>query len=285
MSRRGNPALRAGRAERAAGIEGAIVPCWEAPANVHAMSTSRRGGTSFGAWGLSDGSAGGLNLGARGGDDPAAVQRNRERLARAVGSMPVWLEQVHGTDVHRIVDDAPCDSARAAQHAVQEPRADASVTNVPGVVLAVLTADCLPVLLADSHGRVVAAAHAGWRGLAHGVLENAVEAARSLAQGDAELLAWLGPAIGPHAFEVGVEVRERFCDADAAAASAFVVGAGPDKWFADLHALARLRLARVDVHRVAGVNRCTVRDADDFYSWRRDGACGRMATLVWISSR
>src|SRR5690606_28260137 len=131
--------------------EGAIVPRWHAPPNVRALSTTRRGGTSVGAWGLADGSGGGLNLGARCGDDPSAVLRNRERLARAVGSMPIWLEQVHGTDVHRVVGGEP------RRHA-DEPRADAAVTDVPGVVLAVLTADCLPVLFADAGGRAVGVA-------------------------------------------------------------------------------------------------------------------------------
>lgn len=271
-------------------IEGALVPQWGAPASVRALSTTRRGGVSAGPWGLADGSPGGMNLGARCGDDPAAVRSNRDRLARAIGAMPVWLEQVHGTDVHAIVANAP--GRRSAANAVLddalpsgEARADASLTNVPGIVLAVLTADCLPVLLADSRGEVVAAAHAGWRGLADGVLERTVEAMRASASSGAELCAWLGPSIGPAAFEVGNEVRERFCDADSRARAAFVAGARPGKWLADLPALARLRLAAVDVHRVDAANRCTLRDATDFYSYRRDGRCGRMATLVWIASR
>lgn len=261
------------------GIEGAIRPQWAAPANVRALSTTRRGGTSAGAWGLADGSSGGLNLGAHCGDDPAAVERNRARIAHAAGSMPVWLEQVHGTDVHRIVE-APS----SVEGPVRVPRADASVTVVPGVVLAVLTADCLPVLLADRRGRVVAAAHAGWRGLAAGVLERSVDAMRELVP-DADPVAWLGPAIGPDAFEVGDEVRERFCDVDAGAARAFRPGAQRSKWLADLHALARLRLERCELRTVFVTNRCTMRDARNFYSYRRDGRCGRMATLVWMASR
>jgi len=272
------------------GIEGALVPEWGAPARVRALSTTRRGGVSAGPWGLVDGSRGGMNLGVRCGDDPAAVQGNRERIARAIGAMPVWLGQVHGTDVHAIVAKVPgsrpaANTTRADAQASNEARADASVTNVPGVVLAVLTADCLPVLLADSRGEVVAAAHAGWRGLADGVLERTVEAMRASASNDAKLCAWLGPSIGPEAFEVGNEVRERFCDIDPRARAAFVAGPRPGKWLADLPALARLRLEAVDVHRVDGANRCTVRDAMDFYSYRRDGRCGRMATLVWIASR
>lgn len=262
------------------GIEAAIVPRWDAPARVRALSTTRLGGASEGPWGLVDGSRGGLNLGARCGDDPAAVERNRERLAQATGAMPVWLEQVHGTAVHAVLADEPIDPSAAS-----EPRADASVTNVPGVVLAVLTADCLPVLFADSRGEVVGAAHAGWRGLADGVLERTVEAMRGFGASDAAICAWLGPAIGPDAFEVGDEVRERFCDVDARAERAFAAGRQRGKWFADLHALARLRLESIDVHRIAGTNRCTVRDATNFYSYRRDGRCGRMATLVWMASR
>lgn len=269
-------------------IEGALVPQWGAPASVRALSTTRRGGVSAGPWGLADGSPGGMNLGARCGDDPAAVRSNRDRLARAIGAMPVWLDQVHGTDVHVIADraDASVDASSAgATSARREPRADAAVTNAVGVVLAVLTADCLPVLLADSRGEVVAAAHAGWRGLADGVLERTVEALRALAGDDTRVCAWLGPSIGPDAFEVGDEVRARFCDLDARAATAFAAGERDGKWFADLPALARLRLAGVGVHRVAGADRCTVRDATNFYSYRRDGRCGRMATLVWVPSR
>lgn len=285
------------------GIEGAFVPRWDAPARVRALSTTRRGGVSEGPWGLVGGSRGGWNLGAHCGDDPAAVRSNRERLARSIGAMPVWLDQVHGTDVHEIVagasigdasagtssadacPDAVADAPVAGAPVADAPRADASVTNVPGVVLAVLTADCLPVLLADSKGEVVAAAHAGWRGLADGVLDRTVQAMRALAGANAELCAWLGPSIGPAAFEVGEEVRARFCDVDPRAARAFAAGPRSGKWLADLPALARLRLDGIGVHRVAGADRCTVREATDFYSYRRDGQCGRMATLVWMTSR
>jgi YfiH family protein len=262
------------------GREAAIVPRWDAPARVRAVSTTRRGGVSEGPWGLVDGSRGGLNLGARCGDDPVAVERNRERLARAIGAMPLWLDQVHGTDVHAVVAGAHTDLPQA-----REPRADAAVTDVPGVVLAVLTADCLPVILSDARGEVVGVAHAGWRGLADGVLERAVEALRALAGDDTRICAWLGPSIGPDAFEVGDEVRARFCDLDARAATSFATGERGGKWLADLPALARLRLAGVGVHRVAGADRSTVRDATNFYSYRRDSRCGRMATLVWMPSR
>ncbi|MCD6679748.1 MAG: peptidoglycan editing factor PgeF [Burkholderiaceae bacterium] len=270
------------------GIENALVPRWDAPARVCALSTTRRGGVSAGPWGLVDGSRGGCNLGARCGDDPAAVQTNRARLARSIGAMPTWLDQVHGTDVHVIADQAH--AAIGASNAtstptLDAPRADAAATNVAGVVLAVLTADCLPVLFADSSGEVVAAAHAGWRGLAAGVLERTVQAMRALGAHGSGLCAWLGPSIGREAFEVGDEVRERFCDIDPRAACAFTAGEREGKWLADLPALARLRLGELGVHRVAGADRCTVREAADFYSYRRDGRCGRMATLVWTTSR
>ena len=270
------------------GIEKALVPRWDAPARVCALSTTRRGGVSAGPWGLVDGSRGGCNLGARCGDDPAAVQANRARLARSIGAMPTWLDQVHGTDVHVIADRAR--TAIGASDAIststlEAPRADAAVTNVVGVVLAVLTADCLPVLFADSSGEVVAAAHAGWRGLAAGVLERTVQAMRALGAHGSGLCAWLGPSIGREAFEVGDEVRERFCDVDAGAARAFRPGAQRSKWLADLHALARLRLERCELRTVFVTNRCTMSDARNFYSYRRDGRCGRMATLIWTTSR
>lgn len=285
------------------GIEGAFVPRWDAPARVRALSTTRRGGVSEGPWGLAGGNRGGWNLGAHCGDDPAAVRSNRERLARSIGAMPVWLDQVHGTDVHEIVagasigdasagtssadacPDAVADAPVADAPVADAPRADASVTNVPGVVLAVLTADCLPVLLADTRARAVAVAHAGWRGLAAGVVERSVDALREQAGRDAELIAWLGPAIGPRAFEVGDDVVHAFCDQDRAAAAAFVRGPREGKWLADLYRLARIRLARVGVSRVSGGEHCTVHERERFYSHRRDRVSGRMASLIWLDSR
>jgi len=181
-------------------------------------------------------------------------------------SDPVWLRQVHGT---RCI---------VAEDATAGVEADAGVSFRPGTVCAVLTADCLPVLFCDVGGTVVAAAHAGWRGLAAGVLEAAVAAMRRPA---GEILAWLGPAIGPAAFEVGDEVRAAFVARDAAAAAAFVPhGAG--KWLCDLDALARQRLAALGLRRIDGGGLCTASDADRFYSYRRDGATGRMASLVWL---
>jgi YfiH family protein len=163
------------------------------------------------------------------------------------------------------------------------PVADAAITACPGTVLAIMTADCLPILLADREGRMVGAAHAGWRGLAAGVAEATVDAMRARLGADASLLAWLGPAIGPRAFEVGEEVRAAFCDLDASAAQAFERADEPGKWRADLYRLARLRLASRGVEAVYGGDRCTVLEPRHFYSHRRDRSSGRMASLVWLA--
>lgn len=251
-----------------------LVPDWAAPASVGAFSTTRAGGVSIGCFGLADGRIGGLNLGDHVGDDPAAVAANRARLQAAVPGPIRWLAQVHGVAVH--------DADAALPAGAPPPVADAAVCTRPGVVLAVMTADCLPVLFADADGRAVGVAHAGWRGLAAGVLEATVDAMRARVGRDAPLLAWLGPAIGRTAFEVGDEVRAAFCDRDPEAASAFSVGVRPGKWFADLDAIARVRLARVGVPHAAGGGHCTVGDAERFYSHRRDGRSGRMASLVWL---
>jgi hypothetical protein len=229
---------------------------------------------SAGPFGLHDGAPGGLNLGAHVGDDPAAVRENRARLEAALPGPVRWLEQVHGTAVHDA--DAPWSGSAP-------PVADAAVATRPGTVLAVMTADCLPVLLADASGSVVGAVHAGWRGLASGVVEAAVDAVRARAGVDAAIVAWLGPAIGPSAFEVGDEVRQAFCDLEAADSVAFAPGAVPGKWWADLYALARRRLASRGVRDVAGGGLCTVADPARFYSHRRDRRSGRFASLVWLS--
>lgn len=251
-----------------------LVPDWDAPPQVRAFVTGRRGGTSAGPWGLADGSRGGLNLGTRCGDDARDVARNRARLGACLPSPPRWLEQVHGAAVH-VATAHRCGTAI-------EPRADAAATATPGVVLAVLSADCLPVLLTDTGGQAVAVAHAGWRGLALGVLERSVEALHGLVGPGAQVIAWLGPAIGPRAFEVGEDVLRAFCDADPRCAAAFVPGVRDGKWFADLCHLARICLARVDVHRVAGGGHCTAGDPARFYSHRRDRGGGRMASLIWL---
>jgi YfiH family protein len=253
-----------------------IVPDWPAPVGVGALSTTRLGGVSRGRFGAIDGSPQGLNLGEHVDDDPGAVRVNRERLAARLPGPVRWLRQVHGVAVH----DADAPGAQAPDPA---PVADAAVTGRPGTVLGIMTADCLPILLTDRDGRMVGAAHAGWRGLAQGVAEATVDAMRARLGADARLLAWLGPAIGPLAFEVGDEVREAFCDADAAADRAFVATGAPGKWRADLYRLARLRLAARDVDAVYGADRCTALEPQQFYSHRRDRGSGRMASLVWLA--
>lgn len=237
-------------------------PDWPAPANVHAVTTTRQGGCSVAPFDT-------MNPADHVGDSIAAVRQNRSllRTQLALPAEPVWLQQVHGVAV--------VDAGRARG----VPAADAAWTYRAGVVCAVLTADCLPVLLCDCAGQCVAAAHAGWRGLQAGVIEQTV-AAMPVAAG--ELLAWLGPAIGPQAFEVGDEVRDAFIADDPAAASAFVAQAD-GHWLADLYQLARQRLARIGVTAVYGGGLCSYSDATRFYSYRRDGRTGRMASLIWLA--
>jgi YfiH family protein len=236
-----------------------IRPDWPAPSRVHACTSTRVGGVSAPP-------CDGLNLAAHVGDDPAAVRENRDRLADflELPAPPRWLDQVHGTRVQRPGDADAC--------------ADAAYADRPGDVCVVMTADCLPVLLTTVRGDAVAAAHAGWRGLLAGVLEGTV---RQFAAPAGEMLAWLGPAIGPGAFEVGDEVRDAFVAEDAAAASGFVAGRR-GHWLADLYGLARRRLWRAGVTRVYGGHWCTHGDAQRFFSYRRDGRTGRMASLIWI---
>lgn len=241
------------------------------PGNVAALSTTRRGGVSGAPYDDAAG-GGGLNLGSHVGDDPLAVAANRQRLRALLPAEPAWLRQVHGV---RVVD------APVSTGAQEPPEADASISNRPGVVCTIMTADCLPVLLADEHGRVVGAAHAGWRGLAAGVLQATVGAMREAGAG--RVLAWLGPAIGPGEFEVGEEVATAFACVGAGAAAAFRAKPGSSgKLLADLPALARLALAEAGVTDVAGGTHCTVGERNDFYSFRRDGVTGRMASLIWI---
>ena len=236
-----------------------ILPDWPAPPGVCAVTTTRRGGVSRPPHGA-------LNLGAHTRDDPDAVAENRRRLCRALAlpAAPVWLRQVHGT---RVV---------AAHRAEGVPEADGGWTDQAGFVCAVLTADCLPVLLCDGRGARVAALHAGWRGLADGVIEAGIRALG----GPCGLMAWLGPAIGPGAFQVGDEVRAAFLAHDAGASGSFRSD-GPGHWRADLYALARRRLAAAGVAAVYGGGFCTHTEAGRFYSYRRDGETGRMATLIW----
>ena len=246
-----------------------IFPYWPAaPGAVGVLSTRRSGGVSVAPYGDVAG-AGGLNLGLHVGDEPAAVYRNRALLKAQLPAEPAWLTQVHG---NRVVDAATV---------LDAPEADASVSTQPGVVCAILSADCMPVLLCDSRGQVVGAAHAGWRGLAAGVVENTVRAMQEA--GADSLLAWLGPAIGPQQFEVGEDVRAAFAHLGRDAEQAFVAIQGQSgKYWANLPQLARLALARVGVTQVAGGADCTVSDAQQFYSFRRDRITGRMASLIWI---
>jgi len=238
-----------------------IVPDWPAPPRVRAFVTTREGGVSVGEYRS-------MNLGTRSGDDPRDVARNRLIVREMLPSMPRWLVQVHGTAVADL--DALAEDAVAT--------ADAAAVSRPGRVAVVLTADCMPVFLADREGRRVAVAHAGWRGLAAGVLENAVAALRCEPR---EAVAWMGPAIGPGAFEVGPEVREAFVRADPAAASAFAQGR-PGKSMADLYRLARLHLERAGVPEIHGGGFCTHGEPERFFSYRRAPRSGRMGAFIWI---
>ena len=237
-----------------------ICPDWPAPPNVRAASTTRIGGVSEKPWN-------GLNLATHVGDEPAHVQRNRELLAQALAlpAEPAWLTQVHGTN--------SCDAA-GAQPACE---ADASFATAAGQVCVVMTADCLPVLFCNRQGTRVAAAHAGWRGLAGGVLEASVAGFDD----PADVLAWLGPAIGPQAFEVGEEVLAAFTGHEPQAAQAFVANR-PGHWLADIYQLARLRLKAAGVSHIYGGGLCTFADAERFYSFRREPVTGRMASLIWL---
>lgn len=251
---------------------------WPAPARVRALATLREGGVSTGTWGLPGGRPGGLNLGLHVGDDPTHVANNRARLEEHVGRRILWMDQVHGTQVF---DADAIDPTRM----LEVPVADAAVCTRTNLALCIMTADCLPVLFTDRQGLGVAAAHAGWRGLLEGVLEVTVAALRSrLGASSAELLAWLGPAIGPQAFEVGDDVRQAFVHRDSAAARFFSPAGQPGKWFGDLQGLARQRLADCGGVVPHGVGLCTVSDPLRFYSHRRDRVSGRMASLIWVAS-
>ncbi len=245
-----------------------LVPEWPAPPGVHALMTLRDGGTSGGPYAS-------LNLGTHCGDAPEAVRRNRALLRTRLPAEPRWLRQVHGVGVVQAdaVDALPQADGSHAE-------ADASYTRAPGTVCAVLVADCMPILLCTRTGDAVAAAHAGWRGLAGGVIEATVAA---LGVAGHELMAWLGPAIGPQAFQVGPEVRAAFVGAAPEDASGFRHDAG-DRWLCDLAVLARARLTRLGVSEVYGGDACTVSEPERFFSYRRDRTCGRMAALIWRSA-
>ncbi|PJK12144.1 multi-copper polyphenol oxidoreductase [Lysobacteraceae bacterium NML95-0200] len=238
---------------------------WPAPPGVVAITTTRSGA------GVSQAPFATFNMGSRSGDAAAAVMANRRQLQEMLGlpGAPHWLHQVHGVQVTRI-DTAASD----------EPQADAAVTAVPGQVLAILTADCLPVVLAARDGSEIAAAHAGWRGLAAGVLEGTLATMQTAPQ---HLRAWLGPAASARHYEIGAEVREAFIGHDAAAAACFAA-TRPGHWKVDLYALARQRLiaSGMSADAIYGGEHCTIEEHRTFYSYRRDGHTGRMATLVWM---
>ncbi|WP_414705552.1 peptidoglycan editing factor PgeF [Pseudomonas sp.] len=237
-----------------------LIPDWPAPAVVKACVTTRSGGVSAAPFNS-------FNLGDHVDDDPAAVARNRSALTTQLHVQPSWLKQVHGIDV---VEAAPSEVLQA----------DASWSKTPGVACTIMTADCLPALFCNKAGTQVAAAHAGWRGLAAGVLEATVD---SFADAPSEILVWLGPAIGPQAFEVGPEVREAFMATHPETADAFMPSANPGKYMADIYRLARLRLAARGVEAVYGGGLSTYND-ERFFSYRRGARTGRFASLVWIEA-
>ena len=239
-----------------------IIPEWPAPHCVKALITTRAGGFSQGHYA-------GFNLGNHVGDEVLAVRQNREFLCKYLPAEPKWLKQVHGAKV------ANADTLPAPVEA------DASVARKANTLCAILSADCLPLLLCDANGSVVAAAHCGWRGIAAGVIEKTVSAMRIAPD---ILLAYLGPAIGPKAYEVGADVHEAFLRGDAGAQQAFVAHS-PGKWLADLYLLARQRLNRLGVKIIHGGNFCTYTEANRFFSHRRDGNTGRMASLIWLETK
>ena len=234
---------------------------WPAPAHVKTLISTRRGGVSLPPFNS-------MNLGAHVGDNPQHVEQNRRLLRQNLPAEPVWLNQIHSTVV-----------VQAEQVGQTPPDADASYTSAPANVCVVMTADCLPVLLTDRQGTVVAAAHAGWRGLCHGILENTLD---RMAVAPEEIMAWLGPAIGPEAFEVGAEVCEAFIAKHAHAVDAFQP-IGDDKYLADIYLLARQRLQAAGVSQIYGGECCTVLERERFFSYRRDHQTGRMASCIWLS--
>lgn len=248
-----------------------LTPDWPAPPAVGALSTLRVGGSSVPPYAS-------LNLGTHVGDAPETVALNRRRLRSAaqLPEEPSWLAQVHGTRVANL--DAPGSDAQALDTPGAAGPADAAVTRQRGRVCAILTADCMPLLFASDSGDVVAAAHAGWRGLAGGVIEATVQA---LAAAPKTLLVWLGPAIGPRHFEIGAEVRTELLKGDPGAEAAFEANAR-GRFMADLAALVRRRLNRLGIERIYGGGECTYADSDRYFSHRRDGTTGRQATLIWL---
>jgi polyphenol oxidase len=237
-----------------------IVPDWRVPPNVRAYCSTRLGGVSEGVMGT-------FNLGTHVGDVPANVAGNRALLRTCLPNEPVWMDQVHDADV--------IDAAAAPAN----PRADGAVTRSPGIVLCVMTADCLPVLLADSRGNAVGIAHAGWRGLTRGVIEATIN---RMQVPPAQIVAYLGPAISRNAYEVGAELLDLFVQQDATNAGAFV-SKGNGKYWCDLYSLAMRRLIRQGVSAIYGGGFCTHTDVERFFSFRRDGQTGRMASFIWLT--
>ena len=237
-----------------------LVPDWPAPPNVRAFVTTRAGGVSEGEYAS-------MNLGFSSGDAPERVERNRAIVRDMLPSAPIYLRQLHGIDV-----------ATLTGRESGTVTADAALAAVPGTIAAVLTADCMPLLLADRKGTRVAAVHAGWRGMAAGVVENAVDA---MDVAPSEVIAWMGPTIGPDAFEVGPEVREAFVASDPAAAEAFRAHK-PGKFMADLYGLARMRLASRGVTHAYGGGFCTFHETGRFFSYRRAAKSGRMGAFIWM---
>lgn len=242
-----------------------IIPGWQAPSHIHCASTLRVGGVSQAPYHA-------LNLGTHVGDYSEDVAVNRQRLKEALNlpSDPLWLNQIHS---HTVLDlDGTIDSVDA----------DAVMSRQVGVVCTVMTADCLPVLFTNRKGTAIAATHAGWRGLCDGILEQTVTAMQR--ESDDEILAWLGPAIGALEFEVGAEVRQQFIDQQSQTESCFIASKNTGKWLADIYQLARTRLATVGVTQVTGGDRCTYTESESFYSYRREGITGRMASLIWMTN-
>jgi polyphenol oxidase len=240
-------------------IDTFIKPNWPAPTKVHSWQTTRLGGVSLPPYDS-------LNFGEHVNDHPIHVANNRQRLSAYVPTEPVWLNQVHGV---RVINAA---ESRCLEDA------DASFATLPNVVCVTMTADCLPLLLCDQSGTIVAAVHAGWRSLCDGIIEATV---KQLPVPISTLMAWLGPAIGPEAFEVGSEVRAKFIDQDKSAEKAFVPNGS--KWLGDLHTIAKQRLQALGINAIYGERLCTYSNPNQFFSFRRDGNTGRMATMIWLS--
>jgi hypothetical protein len=250
-------------------IDSFIIPEWPAPPNVRAVVTTRVGGVSVAPFDS-------FNLAFHVNDNAVAVVENRRKLLTALNEIapcgpPQWLQQVHGTDVV----DAFSEPKIRAQNV---PEADAVTTTHRGLPCVVMTADCLPVFFSDRNGNRVAVAHAGWRGLCNGVLENTLARFTN----PAEVMCWLGPAIGANAFEVGADVRDAFMKVDKSAASAFVAKAN-GKYYADIYELARQRLVKAGIGMISGGEMCTFSDSERFYSYRREQTTGRMASIIWLA--